>query len=225
MRLLVSVGQDYHNGSKLEAVVDWINKNPTVDMVQIAVNDLLQGWNYLANGTGGGKAFRDAEKKGGEWLYQHNALLGSFKSASVSVTRWGMWLEHDGYATTQKRLAEILENPENGLSGSINSASEEILARRLKRMDVPNPQRFLDCSREFIKEELVVLALMHKEPPLNMADVYPGSILPCMKWFQDPQRNLPVELEPLRSRYFCRVDFNRVDAAPDAANLDRLKIA
>jgi hypothetical protein len=209
LRLLISVGQSYHNGSKLAAVVDWINRNPSVDTVQIAVNDLLQGWNDLANNIAGGKAFKDAERKGDEWLGEHEDILCSFTSASVSVTRWGLWLDHPDYAATQNKLSELLKREENGLASSIISASQEILARRTKHVPVSDPQRFLDYSREFIKEELIVLALMHKDECPSMADVYPGSVLPCMRWFNDARQELPAELEPLKNRYFCRIDFNR----------------
>jgi hypothetical protein len=226
LRILVSVGQAYHNGTKLQAVIDWVNKNTNqLQAVQIAVNDLLQGWNALANGVGGGKAFYDAEKNGDEWLKQHDGMLQSFKVASVTITRWGFWLEHPNYPITEQRLAELIADTENGLKDSIRLASEQILERRLKHTDVPNKDRFLDYSRQFIKEEIVVLALMHNEPVIHQqpnvkaADVYPGSILPCMDWFRNPTRVLPDELVSLRDRYFCRVDFHRPKIVRDASTL------
>jgi len=219
VRLLISVGQPYHNGNKFSAVVDWVNKNSNIQSVQVVVGDILQGWNDLANDVGGGKAFKDAEQRGTAWLAAHDDLLCSFNTAAVSVTRWGQWLDHPEYPQTCKKLAALIDQRDNGLGTTIVEASEGILARRQRHgIIVPDTDKFLDCSRRYIKEEIVVLALMHKDSAQEMADVYPGSALPCMRWFQNPQQELPAELEPLRRRYFCRIDFKKTDIASGNTN-------
>jgi hypothetical protein len=50
VRLLISVGQPYHEDRKLQAVVDWINRNPEIREVDVSVNDFLQRHNHIAAG-------------------------------------------------------------------------------------------------------------------------------------------------------------------------------
>jgi hypothetical protein len=48
VRLMISVGQPYHEGKRLQAVIDWVNRNPEIRHVHVSVNDLLQRHNYMA---------------------------------------------------------------------------------------------------------------------------------------------------------------------------------
>jgi hypothetical protein len=50
VRLLISVGQEYHEGGRLEATVPWINRNPSIEEVYVSVNDYLQRHNLIAAG-------------------------------------------------------------------------------------------------------------------------------------------------------------------------------
>ena len=34
IRLMISVGKEYHEGKKLAAVVNWINRNPTIQAIR-----------------------------------------------------------------------------------------------------------------------------------------------------------------------------------------------
>jgi hypothetical protein len=47
VRLMISVGKDYHEGKKLAAVARWINRNPHIQEVHISDNDFLQRHNYM----------------------------------------------------------------------------------------------------------------------------------------------------------------------------------
>lgn len=207
IQLLISVGQPYHEGSKFAALVDWINRQG-FHSVRVAVNDGLQGWNNLADGVGGAKAFADAEAAGQQWIDRHNDRLQSFRAASVSVTRWRTWLDHPDYAQTESKLHELLADKDGSLAQVMRSDSQQILKRRTKRISVLRPDRFLECSLEYMREEIAVLALQHKD--LARADIYPGTMLSCIEWFRTTNQSLPPELEPLRHRYSCRIDFRKV---------------
>ena len=65
VRLLISVGQPYHEGNKLRAVVDWINRNPSIQEVHVSVNDFLQRHNLIGAGIAAERAGAMSIAEGG----------------------------------------------------------------------------------------------------------------------------------------------------------------
>ncbi|MDX2028079.1 MAG: hypothetical protein SFW62_05540 [Alphaproteobacteria bacterium] len=216
VQLLISVGQPYHEGPKFAAVVAWLRQQQR-KTVHVAVNDTLQRWNSVAEGVDEKRAFADAELAGQKWIGSHADILASFQTVSaslttpsVSVTRWREWLEHPGYAAAKACVDEIVSDTRNGLSDILKRDSANILKRREKT--VSNREKFLVCSGEYIREEIAVLALQHADKP--RADIYPGTMLKSIEWFRTAPQTLPPELEPLRHRYSCRIDFKRIEPKP-----------
>ena len=215
VRLLISVGQPYHEGEKLTALFDWINRNPSISRVQICVNDYLQRWNYIANGTSPDIAKEQASLAGAEWIARNENLFQTLTCQDIDIIRWATWLNKPLYNEASNALETTLCTTQGrDLAASIKADCEAILTRRKKHFAVTNDQTFLECSSSFIKEELAVIAVQQFEKP--MADVYPGSVLQSTKWFQDTAASVPEILLPLKKRYFCRVDFSRVDPIHNA---------
>jgi tRNA-dependent cyclodipeptide synthase len=223
LRLLISVGQPYHEGAKLAAVVDWINRNSSITYVQISVNDELQRWNGVANGLDPETARTAAVEAGQQWIRTQERLLGTLRAPTVELIRWGRWLRHPDYSAAAAALDALLgDKGDERLARLIEEESWAILERRKRRLLVPDEGKFIACSQAFIREELAVLALQQRDR--GIADVYPGSLLTSAQWFKDPDNRLPPILEPLRTRYFCRIDFDRADHRPIPSHL-ALKVA
>ncbi|MGA8494301.1 MAG: hypothetical protein WB764_02385, partial [Xanthobacteraceae bacterium] len=75
-------------------------------------------------------------------------------------------------------------------------------------------------SRDYVREELAVFAMQAAERPA--AEVYPGSNLQSAVYLLD--RELPEAIRPLASRYFTRIDFARINLAPEADRRQRVRI-
>src|SRR4051794_14707125 len=90
VRLMVSVGQEYHEGRKLAATVDWINRNPGIGAVHVSVNDYLQRHNALALGVPPAEAGRRALAEGSLWIARNADTLAEIR-APVEITRWQDW--------------------------------------------------------------------------------------------------------------------------------------
>jgi len=104
VRLMISVGQPYHEGGKLQAVVDWLNRNPKIGEVHVSVNDLLQRHNYMAAGMSEQKASAAALAEGTLWLERNADILSGIKAATT-ITRWEEWLAHPDFPGTSNAFA------------------------------------------------------------------------------------------------------------------------
>ena len=88
VRLLISVGQPYHEGGKLKAVVEWINRNPSIREVHVSVNDFLQRHNLIAAGVAEGRAGEIALAEGALWIARNQNTLDAIGDARLCLTRW-----------------------------------------------------------------------------------------------------------------------------------------
>jgi tRNA-dependent cyclodipeptide synthase len=213
IRLMISVGQPYHEGAKLKAVVDWINRNPGIKEVHVSVNDLLQRHNYLADGIPEQQASGLALAEGTLWIERNEEILGAI-NANTQITRWEDWYNHPGFPQIQKGLreyegADILF--ENALDADVN----KLVERKLKRGEnLSNIDKWIAHSRDYLIEELAVFALQCQELPAS--EVYPGSNLASAQYFVG--KALPEILRPLAKRSFTRIDFARINAVNDVVS-------
>jgi hypothetical protein len=90
LRLMISVGKEYHEGKKLAAVVSWINRNPGIHDVHISVNDLLQRHNYMAAGMSEREAHQAALDEGALWMARNAETLAAIKPGTF-FTQWDDW--------------------------------------------------------------------------------------------------------------------------------------
>src|SRR5262249_14771133 len=104
VRLMISVGQPYHEGRKLEAVVDWLNRNNEIRQGDVRGNDLLQRHNYMAAGVSEQEASAAALTEGTLWIERNADTLSGIK-ATTFVTRWEEWLGHPDFPRTSNALA------------------------------------------------------------------------------------------------------------------------
>lgn len=215
VRLMISVGQEYHEGGKLKAVVDWINRNPTIDEVHISVNDTLQRHNHYAQGLSKQQADAVAVSEGTLWIERHQEILSGVNVKAVT-TRWNDWLTDPAYPTARSALDQyIMNNPD--FETAINADANVHATRKANRGE-PIPETQLSHSREYLQEELAVFAIQAKNLPA--AEIYPGSNLLAAEYLLG--KALPQAIAPLSSRYFTRIDFARVSPSPIA--VQRLKM-
>lgn len=210
VRLMISVGQDYHEGKKLAAVVSWINRNPHVQHVHVSINDLLQRHNYMAAGMSDTEAKATALAEGALWMTRNDDILAGIKAPKL-FTRWEDWLGRPGFEDVLKDLLHYAGT--DILFDECITRDAESFAERRARRGEPVPAALVGHSRRYIEEELAVFAL--QSAALPAAEVYPGSNLGACRYLYDmePLRKqmLPEKLRPLAFRYFARIDFDRIN--------------
>lgn len=204
VRLMISVGQSYHEGSKLLALVDWINRNKEIKKVHISVNDLLQRHNYISAGTSEQRAEAISLAMGTFWIEQNTETLAQIQAETV-MTRWEDWLHTEAYANTIKIL-DYYRYSDPSFNEAVEKDSHVLLDRRLARGEhIEDHNLFIKNSRQYIMEEIAVFALQCADLPA--AEVYPGSNLSSLEYLVG--KDLPHAIAPLADRYFTRVDFAR----------------
>ena len=216
VRLMVSVGQEYHEGKKLAAVVAWINRNPGIAEVHVSVNDHLQRHNLLAAGVDAGEAGRRSRAEGSLWLARNQSALAAI-SAGLVVTRWQDWtgrLEFDG---VRRALADQLR-ADPVLEQAVETDAQALAARKTRRGEGV-PASWIGHSRDYVREELAVFALQCASLPA--AEIYPGSNLASAAYLVG-RKGLRDEIRPLAGRHFTRIDFARIDATPALRPAPRL---
>ena len=208
IRLLISVGKEYHEGNKLAAVVDWINRNPSIKEVHISVNDLLQRHNLIAAGLSEKDAAARSLASGALWLTRNEDVLTTLRPTCL-ITRWKDWFSLPEFESAFSTLQQYKQN-DLSFEKALEQDSHALAERKTLRGETVPPSLILH-SRHYIEEEMALFAVQTNKLPA--AEVYPGSNLHSATYFLENfcncANNLPAELRPLAVRYFTRVDFAR----------------
>ncbi|HEX4078297.1 MAG TPA: tRNA-dependent cyclodipeptide synthase [Rhizomicrobium sp.] len=209
VRLMISVGQPYHEGEKLRAVVDWINRNPSIREVQVSVNDLLQRHNHIAAGIDPQRANAVSSLEGTAWIERNEATLSELR-VPHSFTRWDEWLDRPEFDPAREAIIRLSET-DAGFAAALDTDAHALAERKRNRGEALNDyNRHVSHSRDYVIEELAVFALQAQSKPA--AEVYPGSNLASAQYLVG--KKLPEPLAPLSERYFTRIDFARISLQP-----------
>jgi tRNA-dependent cyclodipeptide synthase len=210
IRLMISVGQPYHEGRKLQAVADWINRNPSIRAVHISVNDLLQRHNLRAAGMSEDQATGVALAQGTLWIERNADILASIK-APTKITRWEEWLKHPDFPRTSTALAAYAD-ADVLFEEALNTDAHALAERKVLRGEQINFDCLVLRSYDYVAEELAVFAIQSRELPAS--EVYPGSNLASAQYLVG--KTLPEPIAPLAARHFTRIDFARINVGVEA---------
>lgn len=195
-RLQISVGQDYHEGEKLLATLEWVNGR--FEKVIICVNDTLQRHNFEFDGHAPDQAYEQSLAAGQEWIARNQGMIDQLND--YEIIRWEEWRADPAYEHglgVMRRL--YAEN--SGFRKEVDDEVSGFWSRMLKREDAPDSFRFETFRRHslsYLLEECAIFQLMFARD--TAVDIYPGStLLPCKL---GPSQNLGA-------RGYTRVDFRR----------------
>ena len=217
-RLQISVGQEYHEGDKLEAMLDWAA--PRFETIDLCVNDTLQRFNLIfEHGVSRFRAHDVAREEGDKWVERNRSYIT--RHPNVRVRRWEDWKKDLIYKDYKFKI-ETLYYSDEAFKGAITDNIYSIWARR----QATNPelytserfQDFFEMSKIYLLEEITVFALMFERK--TGIDIYPGTVLFAATAFQN--KSLPGAPEGLSKGRFCRIDFSR---NKNAHNRDTAKAA
>ena len=204
-RLQISVGQDYHEGEKLQAAINWCKSR--FDNVQICVNDTLQRRNKMFElNINEKEAFNITKREGQEWIDRNLHLFSAI--SNLEMRRWDSWEQEDNYFKAQQQIRWMYSNNidfKNGIDSNIN----DIWKRRVSKTDPTyNENRydeFFELSKEYLLEEISIFSIMFEKD--NAIDIYPGTFIAAGLIFQ----NTHPEGAPsgLGKGKFCRIDFSK----------------
>ena len=225
VRLMISVGKEYHERSKLQAVVNWINRNvgisgngSGIQEVHVSVNDFLQRHNYMAAGLEEKAAGRAALQAGDQWLERNKETLSAIK-VPTRFTRWNEWFFTPDFDYVYVSILDYASR-DAAFEEAIHTDSTA-LARRKEARCEEVPPALIRHSMNYVREELAIFAIQSTTMPA--AEVYPGSNLASANYLIG--RELPILMRPLAHRHFTRIDFDRIQPTCHNILLQQLKIA
>ncbi|GAA4096084.1 tRNA-dependent cyclodipeptide synthase [Nonomuraea soli] len=158
--LIISVGQPYHEGDKLCALLGWVEARFAT--VHVTVADTL----YRHNGgeLGGGEV-AETRRRGDAWLERNRGVLGA-----ATIHRWDDWLAHPGYPEARRRIDRFLAD--QLLFAELVDRHVTAVVARLAARGVSAGDRAGYTA--YLVEELACMELFSRV--LSAVEVYPGSL-------------------------------------------------
>lgn len=202
-RLQISVGQDSHEGDKLDATLDWCKHR--FDHVIVCVNDTLQRFNGQFEGMSQDDAFRRAQSLGDRWITNHGPKVMTLPSAELH--RWEHWRSRPDFMKAMVQTRSLFATNAE-FRDAIAANIKDFWMRRKRRGGLSDDHRFSEFARlseQYLLEETAVFSLMFKDK--QAVDIYPGSVLlPCVIF---AGRDVDGAPDGLGKGAFTRIDFAR----------------
>lgn len=170
--LLVSVGADYHEGEKLGATVDLLNRSG-FGRVTVAVADTLQRHNLDLDP---GRAYQIARRRGDQWIARNRPLLDLI-TADVDILRWDTALSDPHYPRALERVRAAYR-ADDQYAAAIDSTIDRFVARRGD--DLPDEEQVRASCRTYLLEELPIIQPLWAAQGYDFV-VYPQQISTAMQ--------------------------------------------
>jgi len=170
--LAISVGQDYHEGIKLETAINLIDK--TFAKCTIALGDTLQRHNMMETDN----PYQAALQAGDEWLERNRPIFEKL-SIPYEIQRWDRWLLQQDF---QKQCDLIKTTYEYdpvfriGFNKTVAIFSER-LGKRCTDLDLKKTEQ---QSINFLLEECAIIMLMWQREKFDYI-TYPGEMIDALQ--------------------------------------------
>lgn len=201
-RLRISVGRPYHEGTKLEAALEFATSR--YKNLIVSVSDTLQVPQIMLAdpNIGEHQAFEQAEIAGTQWIERNSATIKRYKPDAV-VTRFKDYAAMPEYA---ERLSfyKTLAATDASFDAALSTQAEHFTDLP---EDLPAKERArrINLMRAFALAELPYMELQHKLHPAD--DLYCRPEMPMM---QDIRAGRWHGMSPeIVRRPFVRFDFSR----------------
>jgi tRNA-dependent cyclodipeptide synthase len=162
-RLLISVGQPYHEGAKFAAALKWADDNFNHKVIFLA--DTLQRYNLIMAGMDPVEAMKQSRLDGDQWLERNASLI-----KDVAVFRWDQAINHENYLLERKKIDRLYQE-DKLIKNEIDKAVYEVAIRRQIKPEAL--ETFLEISVQYLLEEAAGKAVENEI--FKGVSAYPGS--------------------------------------------------
>jgi len=169
--LLISVGQESHEGERFAVTTDLIKESFSSCIVLLY--DSVQRYTMSLANAEEPETFHDiAAKEGDLWLERNQQYLNKLKIEKIF--HWDVWLHHPQFSAQRDKLLNLINSDPSykAIYGSTIDTYLERFFRRLDDLSNINMERAKCLCFEYLLEECTVLCLW---PELNCQfEVYPN---------------------------------------------------
>lgn len=170
--LLISVGQESHEGERFSKTIDLINSS--FESCIILLYDSLQRYTMALNSAQSPEYYHKiATDEGYHWLERNKKFYNKLSNLQ-EVYHWDHWLNQSDFVTKKAELQEIIKVDSTYKAVFDNSINKylERYCKRITSLDGFDIERAKKICFDYILEECVVLCLWTK---LNCHyEVYPN---------------------------------------------------
>lgn len=166
--LPISVGQPYHEGEKLLATINLINKSQLAHC-SVVVADSLQKHNFISDQS----PYETSMLLGDNWLQRNKNILDTL-SIPHQIIRWDLWLQHTEYPKYRYALErEYNSNPNyrHAFDESINQFIQRKVASN-EEIDHISQKKIFNSGLQYFLEECAVAVCVWEEEGYNYV-MYP----------------------------------------------------
>lgn len=169
VRLQISVGQPYHEGSKFYATALWASQN--FKSISVNLCDTLQRHNLMYHGYTPFAAFDKSLTLGKEWLDRNGNALRLI--SGLKITHWEDWKTRAEWPSALDKTRYLYER-DPVFFDLVEKSASLFWDRRLGKEGYPENRKgaFYVASRDYILEEIAVSMVMSAP---NIAEIYPGT--------------------------------------------------
>jgi tRNA-dependent cyclodipeptide synthase len=203
--LLISVGQQYHEGEHLESIIECINRHQ-FQFCHIAVGDFIQRYTLqILYGISESEAEKRAVFDGEEWLRRNQKIYEKL-SMPYQIHRWTEWLMHPNFLDYFYQIKSELKESDS-FRCEFQKSIEEFLARAQRMFpdkDIFTLKNKSLCLEYLAEECSIIMPLWASKFDFDFI-VYPGRKLDAMeatyqKWvlpYSDKLYWLPLRFKRL----------------------------
>ena len=172
--LAISVGRDYHEGARLAAAVDLINRRGFA-FCTVGVGDTLQRHNMPSGSMV--ERHAAAARAGREWLARNREILARIAVPTTTVT-WDDYIGDPRYGGLRERVETAYRLNED-YRNAIEATIEIFLERAASRGEAIDRGAIAERCRRYILEEAPVIMPLWAEEGHDYI-LYPQRMTPAM---------------------------------------------
>lgn len=178
--LLISVGRDYHEGERMWAMINFINKS--FNKCNIMVNDSLQRHTLVLYEKGeinAEQAYLKSIREGKEWVKRNSCFLDSLE-ISYDVYHWNNWLQKKSYIKYRAKIDQLYkEDPE--FKKNMDVTIWEFIKRNKDNVDIVGFDKSYNLCLEYLLEESSIIMGVWQSYGYDFI-LYPGKMIDILKY-------------------------------------------
>lgn len=175
--LLISVGQPVHEGNKLRAVIELVNKN--FKSCDIAVCDVLQRYSTkIIHGISEEQAYQKCLDEGKQWVARNQDSIQQLQ-IDHKILHWEEYLSRKDFQMHKEDILSAYNNNAE-FKTAMHHSIDEYVARREKKIESLDKQMAIDSCFQYLAEESAIIMKMWQDLGYNYI-IYPGEIPQALK--------------------------------------------
>lgn len=157
----ISVGQNYHEGAKLEAALKCMNKN--FKEVVIIVGDTIQRYTHAAHqNKTHEELFGFAETEGDKWLERNSSIIKASLTKPYKLVRWEHYSKHHKFSHYLSLVEDYYQSGDSEYKFAFEKDTKDFL-QRAGRADANLASNSVALCLQYLKEECTCMCLWAEE--------------------------------------------------------------